>query len=219
MTSIDHITLDVADTAVAEQFYSAAFGLGSRVRLCAAQPASSGFRGYTLSLIASQPADVSAFTESAIAAGATELKPIAKSLWGYGGVVQAPDGAIWKIATSAKRDAGPARRHVDSIVLLLGVDDVALSKRFYVEHGFTVGKSFGGYVDFAMPGSPITLGLYRRKALAKDAGVAVEGTGSHRIQVTGDAGPFTDPDGFAWATALLPPTSADAVPGPRSASA
>jgi hypothetical protein len=27
------------------------------------------------------------------------------------------------------------------------------------------------------------------------------GTGSHRIVIGSDAGPFTDPDGFAWETA------------------
>lgn len=53
-------------------------------------------------------------------------------MWGYGGVVQAPDGAIWKVATSAKKDTGPATRKVDKIVLLMGATDVAASKRFYV---------------------------------------------------------------------------------------
>ena len=131
-------------------------------------------------------------------AGATTLKPVQKSLWGYGGVVQAPDGAIWKIATSAKKDTGPATRQVDQIVLLMGAADVASSKRFYVDHGLAVGKSFGKYVEFAMPSSPIKLGLYGRRALAKDAGVSPDGTGSHRLAIGSDAGPFTDPDGFAW---------------------
>ena len=38
----------------------------------------------------------------------TPLKSAAKSFWGYGGVVRAPDGTIWKVATSAKKDTGPA---------------------------------------------------------------------------------------------------------------
>jgi hypothetical protein len=33
---------------------------------------------------------------------------------------------------------------------------------------------------------------------ALDAGVSAEGTGSHRIVIGSDAGPFTDPDAFAW---------------------
>jgi hypothetical protein len=51
----------------------------------------------------------------------------------------------------------------------------------------------------ATPSSPVKLALYGRRALAKDAGVAPDGTGSHRLMIGGDAGPFTDPDGFAWA--------------------
>lgn len=198
LTSIDSVTLDVADVDAARRFYADAFGLTSQVRVRASDAATSGFRGYTLSLIVSQPANVRALFDSAVAAGATVLKPVEKSLWGVGCVVQAPDGAIWKIATSAKKDTRPAGREIDSIVLLLGADDVSATKRFYTERGLAVGKSFGSYVDFAMPSSPIGLGLYKRRALAKDAGVAPEGTGSHRIRIDGDGGSFTDPDGFAW---------------------
>jgi hypothetical protein len=113
--------------------------------------------------------------------------------------VQAPDGAIWKIATSAKKETGPATWDIDQIVLLLGAGDVAASKQFYVEHGLPVAKSFGHkYVEFATESSPVKLALYGRRALAKDAGVPSDGTGSHRLTVASDAGPFTDPDGFAW---------------------
>jgi catechol 2,3-dioxygenase-like lactoylglutathione lyase family enzyme len=85
------------------------------------------------------------------------------------------------------------------MVLLLGVADVAASKRFYVDHGLVVGKSFGRmYVEFAGDSAPVKLGLYRRRALAKDAGVAPDGGGSHRLAIEGTSGPFTDPDGFTW---------------------
>jgi predicted lactoylglutathione lyase len=199
MTSIDTITLEVADPAAAERFYTTAFGLGARLRLRASQEPTTGFRGFTLSLTVSQPADVNALIEAALDAGATVLKPVAKSMWGYGGVVQAPDGTIWKVATSAKKDTGPATRQIDSIVLLLGVTDVAASKQFYLDRGLTVAKSFGRlYVEFATGPGPIKLALYRRRALAKDAGVTPDGTGSHRIAVGGVAEPFTDPDGFSW---------------------
>ena len=198
MTSIESITLEVADPAAAERFYTAAFGLGSRVRVRASDAPTAGFRGFTTSLIVSQPSTVSSLIDAAVDAGATTLKPVEKSLWGYGGVVQAPDGAVWKIATSAKKDSGPATREVDQIVLLLAAADVATSKRFYVDRGLAVGKSFGKYVEFAMPSSPVKLGLYGRRTLAKDAGVSADGTGSHRIVIGSDAGPFTDPDGFAW---------------------
>ena len=99
-----------------------------------------------------QPATVDSLIDAALDAGATPLKPAAKSFWGYGGVVQAPDGAIWKVATSTKKDTGPATREFDQIVLLLGVADVAASKQFYVDHGVAVAKSFGRkYVEFDTP--------------------------------------------------------------------
>ena len=203
ITSIDSITLDVPDPEAASRFYADAFGLTSEVRTRAADAPTSGFRGFTISLIVSQPTTVSALFDSAVAAGATVLKPVEKSLWGVGCVVQAPDGAIWKVATSAKKDTGPTTRQIDKIVVLLGAEDVPASKRFYSDHGLAVGKSFGSYVDFATGSSPIGLGLYKRRALAKDAGVPPEGTGSHRIQINSDGGSFTDPDGFEWGTASL----------------
>ncbi|RLK58660.1 glyoxalase [Actinokineospora cianjurensis] len=197
MTSLDSITLEVADLAAAERFYSAAFGLGDRVRLRASQEPTDGFRGFTLSLTVAQPADVHALVDAAVDAGATVVKAAAKSMWGYGGVVRAPDGTIWKVATAAKKDTGPATREVSDVVLLLGVADVAASRRFYLEQGLVVGKSFARmYVEFA--GGAVKLALYRRRALAKDAGVPEEGTGSHRIALNAPTTPFTDPDGFPW---------------------
>jgi predicted lactoylglutathione lyase len=199
MTSIESITLEVADPTGAGQFYSTAFGLGALLRLQASEAPTDGFRGFTLSLTVSQPANAKAFLDAALAAGATSLKPAAKSFWGFGGSVQAPDGTIWKVATSEKKDTGPAAREFDRFVLLLGVADVAASKRFYVDHGLAAGKSFGRkYVEFDLASSPVKLALYGRGALAKDAGVPADGSGSHRLTVGGDAGSFTDPDGFAW---------------------
>src|SRR3954468_3930115 len=159
MPSIDSITLEVADPTAAQRFYSAAFGLGPELRLRASDAPTSGFRGFTLSLTVAQPATVRALIDAALDAGATSLKPAAKSLWGFGGVVQAPDGTIWKVATSTKKDSGPATREIDRIVLLLGAADVGASKRFYVERGLTVARSFGRkYVEFDMA-SGVGLGL------------------------------------------------------------
>ncbi|MEU8674755.1 glyoxalase [Streptomyces sp. NPDC048560] len=199
MASIENITLDVADTEAAELFYSTAFGLDTQIRLRASEAPTTGFRGFTLALTVAQPSTVNALIEAALDAGATTLKPAAKSFWGYSGVVQAPDGTIWKIATSAKKDTGPATKQIDEIVLLLGVADVIASKRFYVGQGLGVEKSFGRvYVEFAVGSSPVKLALYRRRALAKDLGLPPEGTGSHRVAICGEGVPFTDPDGFAW---------------------
>jgi uncharacterized glyoxalase superfamily protein PhnB len=208
MTSIEFVAIEAADAEAAAHFYATAFGLDKRVRARACQAPTTGFRGFTLSLTVSQPGNVHALIDAAVAAGATVIKPVAKSLWGVGATVQAPDGTIWKVATSAKKDTGPATRDFDSLVLLLGVADVAATKRYYLERGFTVDKSFGSkYVQFAAEQGSITLGLYKRKALAKDAGVAPEGTGSHRLAIGSTAGPFTDPDGFAWQDTSHPPTT------------
>jgi predicted lactoylglutathione lyase len=203
MTSLAPVLLEVADPAPVEAF-TAALGVADAVGVRFADAPTSGFRGFTLSLVVSGPGTVDALLGAALTAGGTALKPAAKSFWGYGGVVRAPDGSIWKIATSAKKDPGPASRTVDSVVLLLGVADVKASKRFYVERGLAVDKSFGAkYVQFATPSSPVGLGLYGRRALAKDAGVPEEGSGSHRLVIGGDAGSFTDPDGFVWEAAAV----------------
>lgn len=200
MASIEFVTIEAADPTAAKGFYTAAFDLGDRVRLRSSDVPATGFRGFTLSLIVSQPGDVNALIDAALAAGATALKPAAKSLWGYGGVVQAPDGTIWTVASSSKKDTGPATGEIDDFVLQLGVADVAASKRFYADRGLTVAKSFGKrYAEFDT--GPVKLTLNKRPALAKAAGVSADGTGSHRLAIGSDAGPFTDPDGFAWEAA------------------
>ena len=199
MVSIASVTLEVTDPTAADRFYTAAFGLGPELRLRASDEPTSGFRGFTISLVVSQPGTVNSLFGTALEAGATALKPAAKSFWGYGGVLRAPDGTIWKISTSNKKDTGPVTRDVDQVVLLLGVADVAVTKRFYQERGLEVAKSFGRkYVEFATGSGGVKLALYGRRAAAKDAGVAPEGSGSHRLAIGSDAGPFTDPDGFVW---------------------
>lgn len=208
MPTIESIILEVPDPADAGAFYTSAFDLGDRLQLEASEAPTSGFRGFTLSLVVSQPATVDLLTGSALDHGAAPLKPVAKSLWGYGGSVQAPDGTIWKVATSKRKNGGPATREIDQIVLLLGAADVLASKRFYVDRGFTVARSFArSYVEFAAPHSQIKLGLYKRQALAKDAGVPPDGSGSHRLVIHSDGEPFTDPDGFLWQPSLHSQTS------------
>ena len=209
-TSIESVTLEVDDPVAADAFYKAAFGLDEQLVLRASDAPTTGFRGVTMSLVVAQPATVDELVGAALDAGATSLKPSKKSLWGYGGAVQAPDGTIWTVATSSKKDTGPATKEIDEIVILLGVEDVAASKRFYVDRGVEVAKSFGRkYVQFET--SPISLALNGRRALAKNAGVDPDGSGSHRIAIRSDAGAFTDPDGFAWESADGAPRPADAT--------
>ncbi|MFQ6332105.1 glyoxalase [Nocardia sp. CWNU-33] len=194
-----NVHLEVADPEATEAIYAAAFGLGDKLKFRASQAPTTGFRGFMLSLVVSQPSGVDSLVSTALEVGFTTLKPAKKSFWGYGGVLQAPDGTIWKITTSQKKNTGPTTRDIDDFVLLLGVEDVKASKQFYIDHGLTVAKSFGSkYVEFATPGSTVTLAMYPRRAAAKDAGVSPEGTDSHRIVIGGTAGSFTDPDGFVW---------------------
>ncbi|MET9315745.1 glyoxalase [Kribbella sp. NPDC003505] len=201
MTAFDSVILEVSDPTAAEAFYRAA-GLDSYVSVRGTDAPTTGFRGFALSPVTSQPGNVDAIIDAAVGAGATVLKPATKSFWGYGGVIQAPDGTVIKVATSQKKDTAPASRTIDQVALLLGVADVKASKRFYVGKGLAVAKSFGGkYVEFDTPSSAVTLALYPRRALAKDTGVGQEGTGSHRIVLSGSAGPLTDPDQFVWETA------------------
>ncbi len=198
-TSLTTITLEVPDPAAAREFYAAAFGPDLPIGFRAEDAPSAGFRGCTLSLTASQPGNVDLLVDAALSAGATVLKPVAKSFWGYGGSFQAPDGTIWKVATSAKKDTRPATRDYDDLVVLIGATDVAATKRCYLDHGFTVARSFGKkYVEFESGPSSLKLALYGRRALAKDAGVPMDGNGSHRIVLGSGSGSFTDPDGFAW---------------------
>ncbi|MCK8476679.1 glyoxalase [Microbacterium aurugineum] len=199
-TTIDSLTLDVPDVDAARSFYTQAFDLGDRLRFRIADADTSGFRGYTLSLVVSQPANVRALLDAAVTAGARVIAPVSKSLWGVGGTIQAPDGAIWKVATSAKKDTAPPSRTIDEMILLLGAKDVVASKNFYADRGVPVAKSFGrSYVQFDTGASPIGLGLYRYASLAKDAGVPAGGSGSHRLTVHGALGTAVDPDGFVWA--------------------
>jgi predicted lactoylglutathione lyase len=199
---IEYVTIEADDAAAADVFYDKAFGLGGTVAVRASHAPTSGFRGFALSLVVSQPSTVDSLVGTAVDSGATTLKPVKKSFWGYGGTIQAPDGTIWKIATSSKKDTGPATRQVDSVVLLLGAENVKASKQFYVDRGLTVAKSFGSkYVEFDTAGSPVKLALYSRRAAAKDVGVEAAGTGSHRIVVNGRSESFTDPDGFVWEAA------------------
>ena len=196
---IASLTLEVSDPAASESFYETALGVGSQVRARTADTPATGFRGFTISLVVGQPSTVDSLLETALAGGAKMLKPAQKGLWGYGAVVQDADGVIWKLATSAKKDKGPATRKIDDLVLLIGAADLGASKRFYVEHGLSVKRSFPGrYVEFDAPGD-ITLALYPGRAgLAKDAGISPYGDGPHGIAVNSNAGEFSDPDGFSW---------------------
>ena len=140
MAAIRSITIEATDPAAANAFYDRAFGLGDTVRTRPRRAHDRLPRVHAVARWCRSRAPSTASIGTALDAGATTLKPAKKSFWGYGGVVQAPDGTIWKVATSAKKDTGPATRDVDNIVLLLGVIDVRATKQFYVNHGLTVSE-------------------------------------------------------------------------------
>jgi predicted lactoylglutathione lyase len=198
--TIASLNLEVSDPAASQSFYETALGVDSQVRACTADRPATGFRGFTISLVVGQPSTVDSLLQTALVGGAKTLKPADKGLWGYGAVVQDADGVIWKLATSAKKDKGPATRKIDDLVLLIGAADLRASKRFYVEHGLSVKRSFPGrYVEFDAPAGGIKLALYPGRAgLAKDAGISPDGDGPHGIAVSSSAGQFSDPDGFRW---------------------
>jgi len=201
--AIESLTLEVADSATSQAFYQAAFDVDTQVRARVADAPSSGFRGFTISFVVGQPSTVDSLLETALNAGAKPVKPAEKGMWGYGAVVKDADGVIWKLATSSKKEKGPPTRKIDDLVLLIGAADMGASKRFYVEHGLTVRRSFlGRYVEFDAPPGGIKLALYPGRAgLAKDAGVPPDGDGPHGLAVNSAAGPFIDPDGFVWEAA------------------
>ncbi|MFJ6531226.1 glyoxalase [Microbacterium sp. NPDC091662] len=205
MASLESITVETPEPTAAD-FYGAALGLGTQVRVRRSEEPSGGFRGFLLGLVLRQPADVDEIIRGAVLAGATSVKPAARSLWGYGGVLAAPDGTIVTVASSSKKDSVAVSTDVEEVVLQLGVADVAASKRFYAERGFAVGKSYGRrYVEFDT--RPISFTLNRRADLAKTAGVPADGSGSHRLLIGGDGDPFTDPDGYAWRPPMPPAPS------------
>ena len=53
MAIIESVTLEVADPAAADHFYTTAFGLGTRIRVRAVQAPTTGFRAFTLALTVS----------------------------------------------------------------------------------------------------------------------------------------------------------------------
>lgn len=197
MASVQHITIEATESTAAG-FYDEVLGIDSRVRVQVSQDPTSGFRGFVLGLVVAQPATVDSLMAGAIEAGAASLKPPRKSLWGYGGAVRAPDGTVVTCASSSKKSTGPGTREIDELVLQLGVADVAASRQFYTEHGFSVTKSYGRkYVEFDT--GPVSLTLNGRDALAKTVGLSPAGSGSHRLVVGGDTDSFVDPDGYVWA--------------------
>lgn len=62
--------------------------------------------------------------------------------------------------------------------IMLGVQDLARSKRFYGEGlGAAIDKDYPTFVSLSLGDGSSSLALYERKAAAQDAGVSAEGSG------------------------------------------
>lgn len=196
MSTISHVLIEAADPAPSERLWTA-LGISERIQVRRSEAATSGFRGFTVSLVAPGPSDVDALMDTARAAGATVTHEASKSLWGYGGAVRSADGTYVTFASSSKKDAGASTYTLESLILQLGVDDVAATRTFYTERGLSVETSYGKrYVEFGT--GPVTLTAVKRKTVAKVAGTDPAGSGSHRLIIVGGLGEVTDPDGFVW---------------------
>jgi uncharacterized protein len=63
-------------------------------------------------------------------------------------------------------------------VIMIGVEDLARSKRFYGEGlGCTISKNYPNFVSFDLGDGSSSLALYEREVAAQDAGVSAEGSG------------------------------------------
>lgn len=208
--SLDEVVLGVPDVQAAHEFYTSGFsvqvfgnGQGvhmdihgtGRISLREAEdlaadveekPISLGFRGYTMNVIVSQPSEVKALLDVAAQKGATVLKPARKALFGaFTAVYQAPDGAIWKLASASKKDIGPAEDPpvpTEPTVVLLGVAEPKASKSFYQALGMSPDRDYGSqYIDFHPASGTLRLGLMQRRTLAKDANVREDGSGFRSV--------------------------------------
>jgi len=195
MLSPDRVTLAVPDVSTARRFYESTFGAESvtiddqvdldihgtgRLQLAESDgPAPSGFDGQVLIFIVDQPGEVEKVLDTAVANGATVVKPGKKALFaGFSAVFRAPDGAVWKLAAPNGKNTGPVAetpRPTETNVLL-GVVGAQASKSFYRALGMTVDRDYGDkYVDFTVTAGACRFGVMRRRGLAKDAGITDEG--------------------------------------------
>jgi catechol 2,3-dioxygenase-like lactoylglutathione lyase family enzyme len=67
---------------------------------------------------------------------------------------------------------------VQVTAIMLGVEDLARSKKFYGEGlGCAIDQDHPTFVSFNLGAGSSSLALYQREAAAQDAGVAAEGSG------------------------------------------
>jgi catechol 2,3-dioxygenase-like lactoylglutathione lyase family enzyme len=217
--SIDVITLGVTDLNRALEFYEGGFGFpslqaaGERVslrlggdsstlELCpwdalasevGVSPQSSGFRGFTLSYIVEQAADVDDMLVRLEHAGGVVSKQPKFAFWGYSAHVTDPSGHLWKIASPKRKSLIARKRAVDGIpnvipaqelALTIGVADMKRAKQFYKDGlGNPTKKDYSKFVSFEGGDGRPDLAMYTWDALADDAGVPAEGSGFRGFRI------------------------------------
>ncbi|GAA3383830.1 VOC family protein [Cryptosporangium minutisporangium] len=225
--SVDTVTLGVPQVEAARVFYTSTFSatadqhpdgldlrgtgrlalhqIDSLAAACGATPTTSGFRGYVLSSIVTQPAEVRALLAAADGNGATVVKPAKKQFFGeFTAVYQAPDGAVWKLAAASKKDSDPVPDppQPTETAVYLGVAKPKASKAFYEALGMSVNHDYGDkFIDFTIADGVCRLGLLPRKGLAKDAGVDEHGDGFSALVLTHTAASRDDVDALLAAAA------------------
>ncbi|OQO92707.1 hypothetical protein B1813_11155 [Saccharomonospora piscinae] len=224
--TLDLVTLGVADEQSARAFYTGAFAatedhgnnldlhgigklelreIGTLASDVGTSPATTGFRGVVLSAIVEAPSDVETLLGTATDHGATVVKPAKKQLFGeFTGAYRAPDGALWKLAATAKKNTTPphAQPKPLELAVYLGVAKPTASQAFYEALGMSADHDYGDkFVDFTRPGGGYRLGLLPRKALAKDVGVDERGDGFSAVVLAHTAASRDDLDALLKAAA------------------
>jgi uncharacterized glyoxalase superfamily protein PhnB len=152
-----------------------------------------GFPGFTMSYILDAAEDVDAVLGAAVRGGGEVIKAAKSALWGgYSGYFRDPEGFLWKVASTSKPkrtgragEPGAESQEVvravpnpQEIAVTLGANNLKRTKQFYKKGlDCRVQKSAPGFVSFNLGDGSSTLALYRREALAKDAGVPASGSG------------------------------------------
>jgi catechol 2,3-dioxygenase-like lactoylglutathione lyase family enzyme len=80
--------------------------------------------------------------------------------------------------TRQKRKRREATVTLQATAIMIGVEDLARSKKFYGEGlGCTIDQDHPNFVSFNLGEGSSSLALYEREAAAQDAGVSSEGSG------------------------------------------
>src|SRR3954465_14846262 len=229
---IDLITLGAKDLSRTQEFYEEGFGLQGRtagggsvtfglgdgssgLELCpwdaladeaGMSPEGTGFRGFTLSYIVEQPAEVDDMLARLVHAGGELSKQPRLAFWGYSAHVADPSGHLWKIASPKRRpliarkrasNGVPERVEPQELALTIGVADMKRAKRFYADGlGNPTKKDYSKFVSFDGGDGAPDLALYRWDALAADADVAPAGGGFRGFTISHVVGCATKVDAF-----------------------